>query len=70
MHRLNVFVKPVINVPQVRFVMNTKERTKILEACHKDLMSGHMGTKKTLARITQRFIWPGVAKDVNHLVSN
>ena len=49
--------------------MNNKERTKILEACHKDPTSGHMGTKKTLARITQRFIWPGVAKDVNHLVS-
>lgn len=50
--------------------MNPKERTKILEACHKDPTSGHMGTKKTLACITQRFIWPGVAKDVNHLVSN
>ena len=36
--------QPVINIPQVGFVMNTKEHTKILEACHKDPTSGHMGT--------------------------
>lgn len=28
-----------------------------------------MGTKRTLARITERFIWPGVAKDVYSMVS-
>ena len=28
-----------------------------------------MGTKRTLARITETFIWPGVAKDVYSMVS-
>ena len=28
-----------------------------------------MGTKRTLARITERFMWPGVAKDVYSMVS-
>ena len=58
------------NPPQVRFVMNVEERKKIVVACHKDATSGHMGTKKTLARITERFMWPGVAKDVYKHVSN
>ena len=50
-------------------MVNTKERAKILDACHKDPTSGHMGSKKTLARITERFMWPGVEKDVKCLVS-
>ena len=49
--------------------MDEEERKRILESCHKHPMSGHMGSKKTLARITERFIWPGVTKDVYHLVS-
>ena len=31
--------------------------------------SGHMGSKKTLARITERYMWKGVGKDVNKFVS-
>ena len=50
-------------------MVNTEERVRILEACHNDPTSGHMGSKRTLARITERFMWPGVSKDVNHLVS-
>ena len=33
-----------------------------------DPTSGHMGIKRTLARISERFAWPGMAKDVEHLV--
>ena len=29
-----------------------------MERCHRDPTSGHM--ERTLARITERFIWPGV----------
>jgi len=53
--------------------MNVDERKKIVVACHRDATSGHMGTKKTLARITKKFMWPGVAKDVyniNHVTEN
>ena len=60
--------QPVINIPQVGFVMNTKEHTKILEACHKDPTSGHMGTKKTLAHVTSCGL--GAANNATHLVSN
>lgn len=42
---------------------------RILKSCHLDPTSGHMGIKKTLDRVTERFFWPGVSKDVNSLVS-
>ena len=35
-----------------------------------DPTSGHMGIKRTLSRITDRFMWSGVAKDVENLVSS
>ena len=54
---------------QVRYITNHKEKEQILEDCHCDATSGHMGIKKTLARITERFIWAGVAEDVCSLVS-
>lgn len=66
-------LRALINVAltaQVRFVTDTKERLRILESCHSGVTSGHMGTKRTLARITERFMWPGVTKDVYRLVSN
>ena len=53
---------------QVRFILSIKERLQIMQSCHSDPTSGHMGSKRTLARITERFMWPGVTKDVNSLV--
>ena len=32
------------------------------------MLSGHMGVKRTLSRISERFIWPGTVKDVNDTV--
>ncbi len=60
----------IVFLLQVQFILNVKEYTRILEACHRDSTSGHMGTKQILNRITDRFIWPGVTKDVNKLVSD
>ena len=42
---------------------------KIMESCHKHPTSGHMGWKRTLSRITERFICPGITKDVKDAVS-
>ena len=32
------------------------------------LLAGHMGIKKTINRITERFMWPGIVKDVKAMV--
>ena len=43
---------------EIRFVGVKEEQRRILKACHVDPMSGHMGVKRTLNRISERFIWP------------
>ena len=58
----------IVYLLQVRFIIDPQERKKILESCHKHPTSGHMGWKRTLSRITERFIWPGITKDVKKLV--
>ena len=50
---------------EIRFVGVKKEQRRIPKVCHVDPMSGHMGVKRTLNRISERFIWPGMVKDVN-----
>ena len=59
----------IVCIFQVSYIIDRKEQKRIVIACHEDPTSGHMGTKRTLARITERFIWPGVTKDVQELVS-
>ena len=51
------------------FTLNKDERARLLKECHNGPTSGHLGTKRTLARVTERFMWPGVGKDVNNVVS-
>ena len=50
---------------EVTYIRNKEEEQQILKACHLDLLtSGHMGFKRTIRRITERYIWPAVARDV------
>ena len=41
---------------------------RIVQACHVDVTSGHLGVRKTYHRITERFMWIGVLKDVKKVV--
>ncbi len=43
-------------------------RVEFQHQCHSDLTSGHLGTKKTLSRVRERFMWQGMVNDVNKLV--
>ena len=45
-----------------------EEQLKILAACHLDPTAGHMGEKRTVKRITERYIWNGIVKDVKEMV--
>lgn len=54
---------------KVKYIMCSKEREKILLSCHNQPASGHMGVKKTLSRISERFYWAGMSNDVKELVS-
>ena len=39
-------------------------RSEVLRSCHDDLFSAHLGVKKTVAKVKQRFHWPGLGRDV------
>ncbi len=54
---------------EVKYIHSRDEQQTITKSCHVDPTSGHLGIKKTLSRITERFMWPGVTKDVEMLVS-
>ena len=58
-----------LQVVEVQLVRNRREQLKILEACHFEPTAGHMGEKRTIARITERFIWSGVVNDVKEMAS-
>ena len=38
------------------------DKQKILYACHCDSTSGHLGIKRTIQRIRERFTWKGLNK--------
>ena len=52
----------------VRLICDTSEKQKILHACHSDLTSGHLGIKRTIKRIRERFTRKGLNKEVIELV--
>ena len=58
-----------MQVLDVRYIRDRKEhQLRIVHACHEDKTSGHLGYRKTLARITERFMWKGVSEDAKEIV--
>ncbi|XP_065927594.1 uncharacterized protein [Magallana gigas] len=45
------------------------ERRNVPKMCHDNKTSGHLGVTKTLARIRQRYYWPGLQQDVHHYIA-
>lgn len=54
----------------LRYVQDEKEKKRILHACHVDATAGHMGRTRTLCRIKECFMWHGMVKDVQNMVSD
>ncbi len=50
-------------------VLPTAERRCVLTYSHDDKTAGHLGIKKTLARVRQRFYWPGLQNDVRTYIN-
>ena len=49
----------------VKRVLVPKElRTEVVKLAHESIMSGHLGSKKTLERILTSFYWPGIGAEV------
>lgn len=54
---------------QVRIPDNASIRSRILLECHDIPISGHLGTSKTMERVSRFFYWPGMHADVRRYVS-
>ena len=48
----------------LQLVLPKHYRRKILEVAHDIPLAGHLGQKKMLNRILQRFFWPGITREV------
>ena len=54
---------------KLRIVLPQKLRAIILEECHDTSASGHLGIKRTLARIEENYFWAGMYEDVRKYVT-
>ena len=50
-------------------VVPFSERLRVLQKQHDDRPSGHLGIRKTLAKVSQRYYWPGMRGDVKAYVN-
>ena len=55
---------------KVRFLVprNVELRQKLLSEHHETPLAGHLGVKKTHARLSEQFVWEGMRKDVEEFV--
>eukprot|EP00731_Ephydatia_muelleri_P036030 Em0193g3a len=54
----------------VRLISEAFEKQRILHSCHSDPTSGHLGIKRTIKRIRERFTWKGLNTEVIQLVKS
>lgn len=59
----------VLGQPQERIILPTSRRKAAMEPAPSSLLGGHLGNKKTLARLKRHFVWPGMASEVKKLCS-
>ncbi len=53
---------------KVKVIMDLNEKRRILRSCHSEPTSGHFGITKTWKRISERFYWKSLSKDVQEMV--
>ena len=54
---------------RVKVIVSREEQVRILNSCHSDATSGHLGTRKTRRRIAERFYWKGLSTEVKEFVA-
>ena len=51
----------------VKYIKDRADQLRIVKSCHVDPTSGHLGVRKTVGRIRERFMWKGVWNDVKKM---
>lgn len=55
---------------EAQLVIPSHERADILKAYHDDNTAGHYGSERTIARIANRYFWPGMRSEIAKYVKN
>ena len=58
----------LIGTADGRILVPETFRPKILQRFHDSPYAGHLGTKKTIARIKRRYLWPKMTKEIKEYV--
>ena len=58
------FIKKVGTGEYIQFIMPTAMKKEVLHQMHDSVLSGHLGCKKTKAKIIQRFYWYSLRDDI------
>ena len=53
----------------MKYIKDRHDQLRIAKSCHVDPTSGHLGVRKTIGRVKERFMWKGVWEDVKTVVS-
>ena len=61
-------IVPGIEKKTLRLVIPKCIRKTVVYACHDDVVAGHLGYKRTLLRLQQRYWWPKMPNDVKWYV--
>ena len=68
LHSLNF--KEIPSTTQWKICVPREERAEILEKLHDAPTAGHCGIAKTIARVAERFYWPGMFREIAGYVRN
>ena len=52
----------------VEVIFSKHQRKQIMQSCHSDPTAGHLGRTRTFYKVSERFYWPGIFKDVEKIV--
>jgi hypothetical protein len=47
-----------------QLVVPEQFRNTVMRLAHESVLSGHLATRRTLAKVLSEFYWPGVSSDV------
>ena len=66
---LSLYIHITHTLFTTQVITDVETKCKILEACHDDRVGGcHFGRDKTGSKVSARFYWKGIQKDVAHWV--
>lgn len=52
-----------LKTTKLQAIIPRSSRRTVLEYCHDNRTSGHLGVRKTLSKIRQSYYWPGLQRD-------